>query len=63
MDGFEVAKRLRGEICPEALLIAISGYGDEDARCRTKEAGFDHHLVKPIEYDALLSLLQSPGRV
>jgi CheY-like chemotaxis protein len=61
MDGFEVAKRLRGGACPEARLIAISGYGDEDARRRTEEAGFQHHLVKPVEYDAVLSVLHPPG--
>jgi CheY-like chemotaxis protein len=43
--------------------LAISGYGDEEARRRTKEAGFDHHLVKPIDYDALLSLLHPQAGV
>ena len=61
MDGYEVAKKLRQDVCPEALLIAISGYGDEEARRRTKEAGFDHHLVKPVDYDALVSLLSVPS--
>ena len=63
MDGYEVANTLAGGVCPEALLIAISGYGDEEARRRTKEAGFDHHLVKPVDFDALLSLLQPPDGV
>jgi CheY-like chemotaxis protein len=63
MDGFEVAKRLRGDVCPKALLIAISGYGDEESRRHTREAGFDHHLVKPVDFDALLSLLQQPDSV
>jgi CheY-like chemotaxis protein len=57
MDGYEVAKKLRREICPDARLIAISGYGDEETRRRTKEAGFDHQLVKPVDFDALISLL------
>jgi CheY-like chemotaxis protein len=57
MDGYEVAKKLRREICPDARLIAISGYGDEETSRRTKEAGFDHQLVKPVDFDALISLL------
>ena len=60
MDGYEVAKKLRQEICPAALIIAVSGYGDEEAARRTKESGFDHHLVKPVDYNALISLLGTP---
>jgi signal transduction histidine kinase/ActR/RegA family two-component response regulator len=58
MDGYEVAARLRqGECCRDAVIMAVSGYGDEEARRRSKEAGFDHHLVKPVDYDALPSLI------
>ena len=60
MDGYEVAQKLRQEICPDARIIAVSGYGDEEARRRTKEAGFHHHLVKPVDLDALVSLLGQP---
>ena len=57
MDGFEVAAKLRREeYGREAILIAISGYGEDQVRERVREAGFDHHLVKPIEIDALLPL-------
>jgi CheY-like chemotaxis protein len=61
-DGFEVARRLRA--LPEiegALLVAITGYGRPSDRRRGREAGFDHHLVKPINISALGRLLAAPG--
>ncbi|MBX6312346.1 MAG: response regulator [Isosphaeraceae bacterium] len=58
MDGYQVAERLRAEEdLKDCLLIAISGYGQERDRHRSQAAGFDHHLVKPVDYDALLALL------
>ncbi len=58
MDGYEIALRLRSEAgVKHAIIIAISGYGEEDARKRGREAGFDHHLVKPVDYETLLRLL------
>jgi CheY-like chemotaxis protein len=60
MDGYEVAERLR-ELpqSKDAVLIAISGYGQEDDRLRSRRAGIDHHLVKPVAPDALRSLIES----
>jgi PAS domain S-box-containing protein len=58
LDGYEVARRLRA--APEyarVRLIAISGYGQAQDRERSKDAGFDHHLVKPVEIDSLLAIL------
>ena len=64
MDGYEVAAKLRlEEYGREAVLIAISGYGEDQVRERVKEAGFDHHLVKPIDFDALLTLLDRADAV
>ncbi len=64
MDGFEVAARLRlEEYGREATLIAISGYGGDQVRERVREAGFDHHLAKPIDFDALLALLDRAAAV
>ena len=61
MDGYQVAEQLRNEEgCADAVLIAISGYGQEHDRRRSREAGFDHHLVKPVDYESLLSLLARP---
>ena len=50
MDGYEVARRLRRENnVSAAMLIALTGYGQESDRQRSQEAGFDLHLVKPID--------------
>ncbi len=50
MDGCEVARRLRQlEGLQGALLVALTGYGSEEDRRRSKEAGFDRHLVKPVD--------------
>ena len=43
----------------DAVLIAITGYGQEDDRLRSRRAGIDHHLVKPVAPDALQSLIDS----
>ena len=62
MSGYEVASQLRQEeCCEDAVIVAVSGYGQDEDRRRSKEAGFDHHLVKPLDHDALLSLLSAGG--
>ena len=60
MDGYQVARRLRQEGLSEAVIIAVSGYGQEEDRRRSSDAGFDHHLVKPVDYDALVMLIGQP---
>jgi PAS domain S-box-containing protein len=58
MDGFQVARQLRLDpCCKTALIVAVSGYGQEEDRRRSQEAGFDYHLVKPVDFDALLALM------
>jgi len=60
MDGSELAQRLRGN--PEtasSLMIAITGYGQDSDRQKSRDAGFDHHLVKPVELPALLKILSA----
>jgi PAS domain S-box-containing protein len=58
MDGYELARRLRAaEPFDGALLIAVSGYGQKEDRMRSQEAGFNHHLVKPVDFNTLLELL------
>ena len=60
MDGYELARRLRATPGLEALrLIALTGYGQAADRMRTEEAGFAAHLVKPIQIEALKTLLAS----
>jgi CheY-like chemotaxis protein len=49
MDGFEVARRLRAGPEKHMRLIALSGYGQSEDRRKTREAGFDMHLVKPVD--------------
>jgi CheY-like chemotaxis protein len=54
MDGYEVARRLRAiEGLQAARLIAVTGYGQAADKRRTAEAGFEAHLVKPVDIDAL----------
>jgi CheY-like chemotaxis protein/anti-sigma regulatory factor (Ser/Thr protein kinase) len=58
MDGYELAARLRG--LPELngiRLFALTGYGQESDRQKTRDAGFDHHFVKPIDLDAIEAVL------
>jgi signal transduction histidine kinase/CheY-like chemotaxis protein len=58
MDGFEVARRLRRQQSnQELILVAVTGYGRDEDRARSHEAGFDHHLVKPVDVDILRNLL------
>ncbi|BBA36666.1 signal transduction histidine kinase (STHK) with CheB and CheR activity [Methylocaldum marinum] len=60
MDGYEVALRMRENPRLAATrLIAVSGYGQEEDRQRSRQAGFNHHLVKPVDIDVLLDLLGS----
>jgi two-component system, sensor histidine kinase len=58
LDGYEVARRVRAEArCSQMLLIALSGYGRPEDLDRSAAAGFDRHLVKPVEPDELCALL------
>jgi CheY-like chemotaxis protein len=58
MDGNELARRLRADAQTGAIvLVAVTGYGQEQDRRAAFEAGFDHHLVKPVDMDELAALL------
>jgi two-component system CheB/CheR fusion protein len=58
LGGLEVARRLRQRPGSEGLLlVALSGYGTEEDRRRSRESGCDDHLIKPADPDALLQLL------
>jgi signal transduction histidine kinase len=61
IDGYEVARRLRDKLEGRARLVALTGYGQPEDRARAKEAGFDAHLVKPIEPARLVQVLESLG--
>jgi CheY-like chemotaxis protein len=61
MDGYEVARALRSEPGSErALIVAVSGYGQADDRERSRVAGFDHHLLKPVTPERLLEIVRRP---
>jgi signal transduction histidine kinase/ActR/RegA family two-component response regulator len=58
MDGYEVSRRIRATLDRgRVLLIALTGWGQEDDQRRSRAAGFDHHLVKPPDVDKLRDLL------
>jgi CheY-like chemotaxis protein len=58
MNGYETAHRFRADAATRsAVLVAVTGWGSEDDRKRTQAAGFARHLVKPVDPDQLLALL------
>ena len=60
-DGFLLASDLRREPALAGIkLIAVTGFGQDDDRRRSRESGFDHHLVKPVDYRKLQGLMQFP---
>ena len=63
LDGYEIARRFRSEADGgpgrRVLLVALTGYGTPDALERSRRAGFDHHLIKPVNPEALYRLLNS----
>jgi len=63
MSGYEVARRLRPMPGLEATtLVALSGWGSDEDRRKSKEAGFDRHLVKPTDGEEIEALLDQLGR-
>ncbi|WP_332815735.1 hybrid sensor histidine kinase/response regulator [Ramlibacter sp.] len=61
MNGFEVANQLRKQPASrDALLIALTGYGEAESRSRSAQAGFDFHMVKPADVNLLLSMIADP---
>ncbi len=62
MSGYEACRRIRQQ--PEggqAMLIAITGWGAAEDRRRSKEAGFDHHMIKPVDPEGLIAILRKGG--
>ena len=58
MDGYELAPALRKVIgARKAIIVAATGYGHASDRARSQAAGFDHHLVKPLDADVLLAFV------
>ena len=61
-NGYAVAAHLRQQdVCRDTIIIAVTGYGQEDDRRRSRESGIDHHLLKPVSSGSLLPLLSRSG--
>jgi CheY-like chemotaxis protein len=59
LDGWELGRRVRAALGEGVILVALTGYAQPADRERSTAAGYDHHLVKPVEPDLLLRLLGS----
>ena len=57
MNGYEVARKIRSHLDPGLVLIAVTGWGQQEDKRRAIEAGFDHHLTKPVDLATLQELL------
>jgi CheY-like chemotaxis protein len=57
MDGYQVARTLRQEGFHDVLIIALSGYGEEEDRRRSREAGMNHHVTKPVDVKTIADLI------
>lgn len=57
LDGYELARRLRAQGFPRTPIVAISGYAQEGDRIRSREAGFNYHFAKPVDFEALAELI------
>jgi DNA-binding response OmpR family regulator len=59
LDGYEVARRIRAQSWGKDMtLIAVTGWGQAEDRRRSREAGFDHHMVKPVDFGELGKVLE-----
>jgi CheY-like chemotaxis protein len=57
LSGYDIARHVREHLGGDVLLVAITGWGQEDDRRRAREAGFDHHFTKPADFEVLLELI------
>lgn len=61
MDGYEAARRIREALGSRVVLVALTGWGQDEDKRRSREAGFDHHFTKPMEPEVLQDLIGSCG--
>jgi CheY-like chemotaxis protein len=60
LNGYDTCRRIRQQPwAKNVVLVALTGWGQEEDRRRSQEAGFDHHIVKPMDPQALMKLLAS----
>jgi DNA-binding response OmpR family regulator len=57
LSGYDVARRIRSARGDGVLIIAITGWGQDDDLRRAREAGFDHHFTKPVDFEMLFELI------
>ncbi len=63
LNGYDACRRIREqEGSKEIMIVALTGWGQEEDRRRSVNAGFDHHLIKPVDFDDLIKLLQQAMR-
>jgi DNA-binding response OmpR family regulator len=58
LSGHEAARRIRDARGDDVTLVAVTGWGQEEDRRRAREAGFDHHLVKPVDLQAITRIIE-----
>ena len=58
MDGYEAARQIRAMLGGRVVLVALTGWGQDDDKRRSHDAGFDHHLTKPPEPERLDQLIE-----
>lgn len=64
LDGIEATRRIRALNLPrQPVVVALTGWGQASDRARSREAGIDHHLVKPIDLDAIRDLIEGVPHV
>lgn len=64
LDGIEATRRIRTLDLPrQPVVVALTGWGQESDRERSRAAGIDHHIVKPIELDAIRALMGGPSNL
>jgi DNA-binding response OmpR family regulator len=58
LSGYDIARHIRRTRGDGVLLVAITGWGQEDDRRKAREAGFDHHFTKPADFEVLVELIE-----
>src|SRR3954464_10915117 len=63
LDGYEIARTLRAKYGPDGIrIVAVTAYGDKQARQKVREAGFDAHVVKPVDFEIIESIVATISR-
>ena len=63
MDGYEAARKIREALGSSVVLVALTGWGQDEDKRRSREAGFNHHMTKPPDPEALEALIAECGQL